>query len=623
MDPQTSTPRCFKLAGWSVEADLNRVTRGGETHSLEPKAIEVLCRLAASPGEVVRRETLLQAVWQGRAVVDQVLTRAVGQLRSVLGDDPHDPRIIETVARRGYRLLTPVEAPEAPPLPVPSPVPASPRRPRGWLRWPVLAGAGGLLALLAGWLFQRAVTPPAPPLRAVAVLPFKVLAGEDVPAYYGEGLAENLITALSQVPGLKVVTQSSAFDRQLAALSLPEIGGRLDVDTVVQGSVQGEAGAVRITARLVRLRDGEVLWAGDARGLVAGEWFALQDRMVRHVLAAMDQPAPRKRPAPPTANTAAHRQYLRGRHLWNQRTPEGMRQSLPALRLALDADPSYAQAHAALAQAYVLLPFYGLGPPDDAMPRARAAAREALALDPDLADAHAVLAVVHYQFEHDWDAAASSFRRALAANPNHATARQWYSEFLGYSGRFDEAQAQIDKASALDPLSPVVATLRGSPDFWARRYDAARRRYFALLQNEPGFPLASYALAVSYHAQGRLDEAVEIYRRVLPQLGESFVLASLAHAEAMRGDKAAARRHAEALGRLAERGYVPPYKFAVIHAGMGEADAAFAMLERSYAARDDRLVLLDVDPLLDPLRGDPRLADLRRRVRLPGSGAPG
>lgn len=168
----------------------------------------------------------------------------------------------------------------------------------------------------------------------------------------------------------------------------------------------------------------------------------------------------------------------------------------------------------------------------------------------------------------------------------------------------------------------MVATLRGSPDLWARRYDPARRHYAAILQREPGFPLASYALALSHHAQGRLDEAIAIYRRVLPELGESFVLASLAHAEAARGDKAAARRYAQALTQLAERSYVPPYKFAVIHSGLGEADAAFALLERAYAARDERLVLLDVDALLDPLRSDPRFADLRRRMKLPPRGDP-
>lgn len=604
-----NTPRRFTLAGWLVEADLNRVSRGGEVRSVEPKVIEVLCRLAASAGELVTRETLLQEVWRGRVVVDQVLTRAVGELRTLLGDDPQHPRIIETVPRRGYRLLAAVEAPD----PTSPPTPSAQRRRRRH-RWLGLAAAVAVLALLGGWLAWRT---SAPPLRSVAVLPFKVLTRGELPAYYAEGLAESLITALSQMPELRVIARGSAFGQEVAGLPLPQVGERLDVEAVVLGSVQEQSGALRATVRLVRVRDGRVLWAGDAQGLGAGEWFAMQDRVVAGVLAAMGRSAESLQSTPPTASTAAHRHYLRGRHLWNRRTPDALREALPELRRALDADPGYAQAHAALAQAYVLQPFYGLAPPREAMPRARAAARAALALDADLGEAHAVQAVVLYQFEHDWAAAAAAFERALAASPNDATLRQWYAEFLGYAGRFEASRAQIEWAAALDPLSPVVAALRGSPDLWAGHCDAALPHLDAALEFAPDFPLARYAQALCHRAQGRLDEAITIYRRLLPQLGEGFVLASLANAEAARGDATAARRHAQTLARRAERRYVPPYKFAVVHAGLGEMEAAFAWLERAYQARDERLVLLDVDVHMDPLRNDPRFADLRRRVGLP------
>ncbi len=608
MDP--NIPRRFLLSGWLVEGDLNRVTRGRETVQLEPKSVEVLCRLAATPGEVVSREALLQDVWSGRAVVDQVLTRAIGQLRTALGDDAQNPRLIGTVARRGYRLLVAVEA--APPFGGSGPRPAG--RPRAAL-W-----AAGVLCLLAAALaalsLVKTAGPPAP-IRAVAVRPFKVLAGGNVPDYYAEGLAESLITALSPVPGLRVIAGGSAFDRGIADLPLPELGQRLDVEGVIEGSLQRDGDVLRATVRLVRTRDRQVLWGGRAATLGAGEWFALQDQVVAQVIAAMSRPPALPQARTHTLSTTAHEDYLRARRSWSRRTPDALREAVAHFRRALEADPGYAQAHAGLAQSEVLLPFYGLAPPREAMPRARAAAERALSLDPGLAEAHAVRAVVHYQFEHDWQAAAAAFERALAASPGDATTHQWYAEFLGYAGHFERARGHIERAAALDPLSPVVATLRASPDVWARRCAEAERYHAETLAFAPDFPLALYSRALCLRSEGRLDEAVALYLRVLPRLGDAFVLASLANAEAARGDESSAREHARALERHAQRMYVPPYKFAVIHAGLGEREQAFARLQQAFAESDERLVLLEVDPHMDPLRQDPRFADLRRRVGLP------
>lgn len=268
------TPRRFVLSDWLVERDLNRLTRGAERQQLEPKAIEVLCRLAADPGEVVSREALLAAAWPGRAVVDQVLTRAIGQLRVVLGDDAQRPRFIETVARRGYRLLVGVEAA--------APAGAVLRRPKR-ARGP---GPGGIatLALLGLSLAGVALHAPAsPPLRTVAVRPFKTLSGTPVPRDYADGLAESVVTALARAPGLKVIASGT----DAAGLPLEELGRRLDVDAVIEGSVQQEGGALRATVRLVRVPDGQVVWGGSARSPGTGEWFAVQDQVVAQVLAAV------------------------------------------------------------------------------------------------------------------------------------------------------------------------------------------------------------------------------------------------------------------------------------------------------------------------------------------------
>lgn len=532
----------------------------------------------------------------------------LGQLRTILGDAVRGTRVVETMKPGADRPLVGAETAG----PSSTTATSGVRAKRGWA-W--LVGGVLLLAILTPSLTRR--TPAPLPLRAVAVRPFRVLSEADVPDYYAEGLAESLITALSRVPELKVIAGGSTFDRGLTELTLPELGRRLDVEGVIEGSLQRESDALRATVRLVRVRDGQVVWSGGARSLGAGEWFTLQDQVVAQVLGAMAKPA--SRPAAPAhmPSTAAHQHYLRARRLLNQRTPDALQEALREFHRALDADPGYAQAQAGLAQSYVLLPFYGLSPPRAAMPRARAAAQEALDLDPALAEAHAVRAVVHYQFEHDWAAAAAAFERALAASPSDATTHQWFAEFLGYAGRFEESRAYLAQASSLDPLSPIVAALRGSPDVWAGRCEAADRHLAEALAFAPDFPLALYSRAVCYRGQGRLDEAIAIYRRLLPRLGEGFVLASLANAEAARGDHVGARDHARALARLSERAYVPPYKFAVIHVGLGEREEAFARLEQAFEASDERLVLLDVDPHMHPLRRDPRFVELRRRVGFP------
>ncbi|MCI0353995.1 MAG: tetratricopeptide repeat protein, partial [Acidobacteria bacterium] len=300
-----------------------------------------------------------------------------------------------------------------------------------------------------------------------------------------------------------------------------------------------------------------------------------------------------------------------------QRTESDLRQAAAHFERAIALDPGYAQAHAALAQTSVLLPYFGAAPPLTAMPRGRSAAERALELDPNSAAARAVLALTLYQFDWDWDAAEREFKRAVELDPNHTPTRQWYAEFLNYSRRFDEARAQLDYAVKLDPLSPTLLGARACPELWEGHFDAAAEIHEKTLAQHPDFPLALYKLGLTHAHAGRYEQAAATYERALPLLGPMFVGPAQAWVQARLGQEEGARALLAQLSREGETRYVPPYKLAIVYAGLKDAEQAFAWLERAVQAHDDRLVFLSVDRHFSALRGDPRFAELLRRLGLP------
>ncbi|MGH9381435.1 MAG: winged helix-turn-helix domain-containing tetratricopeptide repeat protein [Thermoanaerobaculia bacterium] len=436
------------------------------------------------PGDVVSRDELLHEVWGGRAVTDHVLTRAVGQLRSALGDDPHDPRVIETIARRGYRLLAPVE-------PVAGGRSESGRgfrsypRARGW--WAVLALAA--VALLTTWALWRPSRAAPLPVRAVTVLPFQVLSPNDSAAPISEGMVEILVSDLSRIEGLRVIARRSAFSRALEGLSLEQIGTRLGVDAVVQGSVHGQEDSLRVDIRLVRTHDGQVLWSGVVRG-DGGDLLALHEQAAEAVTAAVrGSPLPARGPMA-TINRDAYREYLFGRHHWNRRTVDGLQKAIAHFEAALQLDPRYAQAHAASAQTHVLLPYYGVAAPREAMPRARRAAERALELDPRLASAHAVLGQILHEYE-------------------------WALE--------------------LDPLSPIVSLLAAGPPLLEGHCEEAATAIRRVLELEPRFAQGPNLLALSLLWGGHPGEAIAEFETALPDFGVGLIGPRLGYAYAVLG----------------------------------------------------------------------------------------
>jgi len=309
---------------------------------------------------------------------------------------------------------------------------------------------------------------------------------------------------------------------------------------------------------------------------------------------------------------------LKGRHLLNRRLTETLSQAIALFLDSTNEDPTYAPAWVGLADAYALLSLYGASMPRDVLPQSKAAAQTALGLDPGLAAAHNALAVVELFYEWNWPAAEAAFRRAIEIDPGYADAHQRYGMYLTAMGRFPEARASLDRAQAAEPLSRIIATIAGYPDYYAREYDAAIRQYRRVLQVDPNFSMAHFRLGLAYAEQGRHDEALSELERSNALSNDRDVVAALGRVHAMRGNREQAEAAIAELEVRSQDMFVPSYAVAVIHAALGDQALACTWLERAVDERSYWVMYLNVDPALDGLRREPRFEALRHRAGLAG-----
>lgn len=618
----TGTQEPLLVGEWEVDPAADEIRRGAECVKLEPRTMALLVYLAARPGQVVSADELLTEVWQGVIVTPGSLYQSIGLLRLALGDDANRPSYVVNIPRKGYRLIAPVRRGSAT-----GPDGALPTRRSAARRWQAallgLILAAGVAYLLAPEPVRQRLLGAAPPARSIAVLPFENLSPDPQDAYLADGLTEDLLQNLGRLPGVEVTARSSVFVFRERSTDVREIARRLGVRYVLDGSARRIGSNLRVSAQLVDATSGFQLWS-ESYDRPFADVLRVQEDIARAVTRSLEvlltretsQRFARLAARDPSAFDA----YLRGRSLWNERSVESLGRAANYFQLAIERDPAFALSHVALAELQAVLPLYGLESPDIAFPKARAAALRALELDPATAEARATLGVVRYQYEWDWKRAEQEFRGAIALNPSYATARQWYAEYLSYAQRFAEAEAEIAFARVLDPLSPTIQTLGSSPALWSRRYQQAEAGYRAVLAADPGFSLAHYSLGLCQLGQGKADEAVASFRQALRGLGPDFVYPSMAQAYAALGKSAEARELLTAMLASARTHYVSPYKIAVTHVALGEHEAAFGRLAEAAASHDDRLVLLAVDPFMDPLRADPRFEALLRRVMPPAAG---
>ena len=480
--------------------------------------------------------------------------------------------------------------------------------------------------LLSGELSPSSIAEAARPrarrrkrIDSIAVLPLVNSSGDPEADYLSDGITESLINAFSQIPKLKVMARSTMFRFKQRSIDPRRVGQELGVRAVLTGELTQHGDQLTVRVELVDASDGARLW-GDQLQRRLADLVGLQDDIARQISARLHHRlVPKRRRAtakPPDSET--YRLYLKGRWFWNRRDQSGLRQAIELFHQAIAIDPGFAPAYSGLADAFSLMGGFGMMAPDQAYAQARARAREALALDESLAEAHNSLALVLNRYDWDFAAAEREFLRAIELNPGYSTALFWYGVYLALLGRFESAFAQVGRALELDPLSPVIHWTRAYLLYYARRFDEAVAQCYRVLEIDPGFSRVRFDLGLILFQQGKHQDGLEQIRLGLQQIEPSTKLdATLAYALAVCGDHEGARAVLERLRAESSSRHVSSYSLALIHLALGEAETALELLDRAYQEHDDALVTLKVNPRFDPLRGQPRFAELLRRVGLP------
>lgn len=487
------------------------------------------------------------------------------------------------------------------------------RRPRGVT---LAAAALAVVVLLAlAWrFFPVGGRLAARPIQSMAVLPCADREDGAGTEYLCSLLAERIITSLSQVPGLTVLSFQAVAPFAGYERGAMRVGADLGVDAVLTAEVRKQADALNVTVEVTDVRSGVHVWGNLFRSPTA-EAQGMPEDIALDVAENLQL----RLSATDRARLRVLQTYQQAQYYWNDRTATGLQKAIGLFTEVIEADTSFAGAYVGLASAYTLLHYYGNLPPSESYPRARVAAERALELDEGLADAHASLALVKRDFDRDWEGAEREFQRALQLDPRSATALQWYAELLAMTGRFDEADDRIRQAQEVAPLSLAVRAVHGWVLLSAGRYDEAREELETTIAMDQDFQLSHWFLGQLAFAQGEYAAAVEAFETATAMSGRlSRRVADLASANAFAGRP---DRALELLGELERRRgageYVSRYDLAIVYAGLGERDRAFRELEGALVERTWQVVNMGIDPMLGPLRTDPRFDQLLVRAGLP------
>lgn len=605
----------------------------GKPIRLPAKEFETLLLLVENSGRALSKEEMMTALWQDAFVEETNLAKQISRLRKIFNSSGE--KLIETLPKHGYRFSAEVnqifreaderilekrtvkrltvrvaeERDDAPPL-----LPAAKRN------FSLILSIGlTLLAIILGVWFWSAANTPAK-INSMAVLPLRSLNEGENNKALGLGLTDTLIMKLGGLRQVVVRPISAVTPYADAPQDALEIGKKLKVDAVLEGTIQHFEGRVRLNVRLLRVDDGEQIWAEQFES-DAAQIFDLQDRLTAQTaqalklkLGASETEQITKRF---TNNPEALGAYQKGRYFWNRRTVGDLKTAIGYFNEAIEKDPNYALAYAGLADAYSLLADYDGALPADAYPKARDAAMKALELDDELAEAHTSLAYVKMFYYHDWQGAQDGYRRAIALNPNYATARHWYSEYLTAMGRFDEAFVEVRRAKEINPLSPGISAQEVWILFYARRFDEAIERGRRIAEMNPDYAEIYDPLKRCYDQKGMYAEAIAARQKRRKLAGwDATETAALKEAAATSDTAVYWKKRLEQEIEEARNELPMPFEMAGIYAQLGEKDLAFESLDKAIEIRSYPVMFLRVTPDIDPLRADPRFADALRRVGL-------
>jgi DNA-binding winged helix-turn-helix (wHTH) protein/TolB-like protein/lipoprotein NlpI len=649
--------------------------RGETALCLAPKVFEVLVALVEQHGHLVTRDVLMQKVWPDSFVEETNLTVNISLLRKMFGELPDGRPYIATVPKRGYRFDAPIThvtgkakpvealaepAPaqlnaglsnplEARPL-EPSPAQVSPARPspelpmpappasgpvlpglaagpvdrRKMLRW----GVGVLILCAVGWFAYRSIRTAERAhagLRSLAVLPFQTLDTRPEDQYLGLGMADALITHMDRLP--QIVVRPLAAVRTFPPAQDPvQAGKRLGVEAVLDGTIQRLSGQTRVTARLLRVSDGSVLWS-DSFDETQENPFALEDSISQKLTQALSihltDEEQRHFAQAHAPNRDAYALYTQGRFFWNKRGMGSIEQSIDFFQRAIAADPDYAAAYSGLADAYLLAGTYGSSflAPAVALPKARDAVEKALALDPGSPEAHTSLAYIRLLYDRDWSGAEREFKQAIALNPGYVNAHHWYSHELVALGRMEESHRESETAMSLDPTDVVVNEHMAWHHLMAREYDKAIPQANKAIELDPTFVQSHRVLALGYLYTGRNAEAcAEFQRGVELSHDDPVAEAYLARCYAVSHREKEAREILERLKIAATERYVSAAEIAAVYAALGDANSTALWLNKAYQEHAGALIYVNADRVFDGVRNDPGVRGVIAQLAFPGKG---
>jgi DNA-binding winged helix-turn-helix (wHTH) protein/TolB-like protein/Tfp pilus assembly protein PilF len=645
--------RIYQFGPFCMDGHKRLLLRNGQAVSLPSKAFDVLLLLVQHNGEVLEKDELMNRVWPDQIVEEANLTVNMSAVRKALGESPNEHRYIVTVPGRGYQFVSDVTRPEDEPSELileertmsqvviedeneehyreeervtqavrgffPTTTSTSRRRIPSLT---VLAVAVLVIGLsIAAYYLLTKGQQPSRDIKSVAVLPFKSLNLDANDEYLGLGIADDLITRLSNIKQIIVRPTTAVLKYSGPEQDAAAAGRELGVDGVLVSSIRRSGDRVRVTVQLVNVANGAPMWAQKFDEDLT-DIFKMQDHVSEQVAAAL---VPRLTGDETkllskhyTENSEAHQLYMIGRYHWTKADKEGWNKAIGYFNRSIEKDPNYALAYTGLADTYVSLALGAL-PNAEAIPKARDAAMKALQLDDTLAEAHISLARIKEYYDWEWSGAELEFKRAIELDPNSALAHQEYGQYLAHIGRSDEAIAQARHGLELDPLSFQT----NAAFVWAlicdRQYDTAIEQCRKVLEIDPNYAWAYYWMGVANQGKGTYDESIAELQKAISLARENpgGFKAKLGQVYGFAGRRDDAEKILAELKELfKQRGRVIPALFAIVYIGLGENDQAFAWLEKSYQERERSMVLLKTSPTYEALHSDPRCAEMLRRIGL-------
>ena len=613
-------PHSYEFGPFRLEVGERLLFRGSERISLPPKVLDTLFVLIENRGRLLEKGVLLDAVWPDTFVEESSLAQNISLLRKALGDNNGVP-YIETLPKRGYRFTAGVrevfnayenlnDVDEKPPL----------RRVR-WRRYAAVACVALVVVTAVTYLWWKRSRSIETDLRngSIAVLPFETLGAHDDTDLAGLGMADALILRLLQSDRITVLPTTSVIKYLNHKDDALTIGRELGVDAVLDGTVQRTGDRIRVTAQLTSVRDGKTIWSAkfddQATDLLVVQ-DALSEQLAQSLLLNGDEEPSKKHY---TENAEAYELYTRGLYFWNKRTPEGLGKSIDYFTKATEKDPNYALAYATLADAYLLIRFYGYQglTSQEILERAKAIASRAIELDPVLGEAHVVLGTVQ-ALEGNLQLARDMYRRAVDLNPNLPIAHLRYGYALAYSGQLDSALQHMLRARQLDPLSPVININLSAYYAYKRRHDESAKYARSALEIAPDFWQARLNLAEAYESMNMFDEAEEEFKKIGTE-GELGLVAksALACLYVLKGNVAEARKlvaEVEAAKWSGNSADLIEYQVAMVYIALNEPQAALARLTKLADSRTIVMPDFRYSHKLDPLRKLPEFQALELRV---------